>query len=72
MKKYLLLLSMIGLFITPMSANAAGEYGLGVTIASNSIDTAGKEDVDSNGSIDGTKNVSDDLHRFSFRRIYLQ
>ena len=60
MKKYLLLLSVLGLFIAPLSANA-GEYGVGVSIASNSLDTAGKEDIDSNGTIDGTKNVSDDI-----------
>ncbi|MDC3090024.1 hypothetical protein OA346_02105 [Candidatus Pelagibacter sp.] len=60
MKKYLLLLSMLGLFFAPLSANA-GEYGLGVSIASNSLDTAGKEDIDSNGTIDTTKNVSDDI-----------
>ena len=60
MKKYLLLLSVLGLFIAPLSANA-GEYGFGVTVASNSLDTAGKEDIDSNGTIDATKNVSDDI-----------
>ena len=60
MKKYLLLLSTLAIFIAPISANA-GEMGLGVTIASNSLDTAGKEDVDSDGTIDATKNVSDDI-----------
>ena len=60
MKKYLLLLSTLAILIAPVSANA-GEYGLGVTIASNSLDTAGKEDIDSNGTIDATKNVSDDI-----------
>ena len=60
MKKYLLLLSTLAILIAPVSANA-GEYGLGVTIASNSLDTAGKEDVDSNGTIDATKNVPDDI-----------
>ena len=60
MKKYLLLLSTLVIFITPLSANA-GEYGLGVSIASNSLDTAGKEDIDSNGTTDATKNVSDDI-----------
>ena len=38
--------------------------GLGVSIASNSLDTAGKEDIDSNGTIDATKNVSDDIFWF--------
>ena len=60
MKKYLLLLSTLAILIAPVSANA-GEYGLGVTIASNSLDTAGKEDLNSNGTIDATKNVSDDI-----------
>ena len=60
MKKYLLLLSTLAIFIAPLSANA-GEYGLGVSIASNSLDTAGKEDIDSNGTTDATKNVSDDI-----------
>ena len=60
MKKYLLLLSTLAIFIAPISANA-GEYGLGVTIASNSLDTAGKEDIDNNGTTDATKNVSDDI-----------
>ena len=46
--------------IRDRSANA-GEYGLGVSIASNSLDTAGKEDIDSNGTTDATKNVSDDI-----------
>ena len=56
MKKYLLLLSTLAIFIAPISANA-GEYGIGVTVASNSLDTSGKEDIDSNGTIDTTKNV---------------
>ncbi|MBD1166829.1 hypothetical protein IDG49_03540, partial [Pelagibacterales bacterium SAG-MED07] len=37
------------------------EVTVGVTISSNSLDTAGKEDVDSNGTIDDTKNVTDDF-----------
>jgi len=70
MKKYLLLLSILGLCVAPLSANATGEYGIGVTIASNSIDTAGKEDVDSNGTIDATKNVSDDIYTGSIFAEY--
>ena len=60
MKKYLLLLSTLAIFIAPVTASA-GEYGLGVSIASNSLDTAGKEDVGSDGTTDATKNVSDDI-----------
>jgi len=43
-----------------VSANASG-FGMGISISSNTLDTAGKEDVDSNGTIDATKNVSDDI-----------
>ena len=74
MKKYLLLLSTLAIFITPLSANA-GEYGLGVTIASNSLDTAGKEDIDNNGTTDATKNVSVYTHvciLALYVRIYTQ
>ena len=34
---------------------------MGVSLSTNTLDTAGQEDVDSNGSIDDTKNVSDDF-----------
>ena len=34
---------------------------MGISISSNSLDTAGKEDVDSNGTIDAKKTVSDDI-----------
>ena len=43
-----------------VSANASG-FGMGISISSNTLDTAGKEDVDSNGTIDATKNVSDKI-----------
>ena len=43
-----------------VSANASG-FGMGISISSNTLDAAGKEDVDSNGTIDATKNVSDDI-----------
>ena len=43
-----------------VAANASG-FGLGVSVSSNTLDTSGKEDVDSNGTIDATKNVSDDI-----------
>ena len=35
-------------------------YGWNIVV-DNSLDTAGKEDVDSNGTIDATKNVTDDF-----------
>ena len=43
-----------------VAANASG-FGLGVSVSSNTLDTVGKEDVDSNGTIDATKTVSDDI-----------
>ena len=43
-----------------VAANASG-FGLGVSVSTNTLDTAGKEDVDSNGTIDATKTVSDDI-----------
>ena len=43
-----------------VAANASG-FGLGVSVSSNTLDTAGKEDVDNNGTIDATKTVSDDI-----------
>ena len=60
MKKFILLLSTLGLLLTPAIANA-GNWAMGVTVSSNSLDTAGKEDVDNDGTIDDTKNVSDDF-----------
>ena len=60
MKKYLLILSTtLALLFSPIASFA--EVTVGVTISSNSLDTAGKEDVDSNGTIDDTKNVTDDF-----------
>jgi len=43
-----------------VSANASG-FGMGISISSNTLDTAGKEDVDNNGTIDDRKTVSDDI-----------
>ena len=61
MKKYLLFIATsFALFIAPVVSNAA-DWTIGVTMSSNSLDTAGSEDVDSNGTIDATKNVSDDF-----------
>ena len=60
MKKYLLLLSTtLAFFIAP--AISIADVTVGVTISSNSLDTAGKEDIDSNNTIDATKNVTDDF-----------
>ena len=60
MKKLILLFSTLALLLSPAIANASG-LAVGVTVSSNTLDTAGKEDVDSNGTIDATKNVSDDI-----------
>ena len=59
MKKYLLILStFFGLIVAPTISSA---FTVGITLSDNSLDTAGKEDVDSNGTIDDTKNVTDDF-----------
>jgi len=61
MKK--LLTSILATFILlslNVAANASG-FGLGISISSNTLDTAGKEDVDNNGTIDDRKTVSDDI-----------
>ena len=60
MKKIILLFSTLALMLSPAIANAAG-LAIGVSVSNNTLDTAGKEDVDSNGTIDATKNVSDDF-----------
>ena len=61
MRKIILLFSTLFLMLSPAIANAAG-FALGVSVSDNTLDTAGKEDVDSNGSIDAKKNVSDDFN----------
>lgn len=61
MKKIILLFSTLALMLSPVVANATQGVAVGVTVSDNSLDSAGKEDVDSNGSIDATKNVSDDI-----------
>ena len=60
MKKIIFLFSTLFLMLSPAVVNAAG-LAIGVSASSNTLDTAGKEDVDSNGTIDATKNVSDDI-----------
>ena len=68
MKKYLLsLCASFALFIAPAISNA--DIAIGLTVSSNTLDTAGKEDIDSNGTIDATKNVSDD---FTVGSIFLE
>jgi hypothetical protein len=54
---------LIGLFLilSPVASQAAGGFAIGVSVSDNTLDTAGKEDVDNNGTIDATKNVSDDF-----------
>lgn len=60
MKKIILLFSTLALMLNPVIANA-GSWAVGVSVSDNTLDTAGKEDVDSNGTIDATKTVSDDF-----------
>ena len=60
MKKIILLFSTLFLMLSPAVVNAAG-FAIGVSISDNTLDTAGKEDVDNNGSTDATKTVSDDF-----------
>ncbi len=68
MKKFLFILSTLGLLLAPAIANA--EFAVGLTISKNSLDTDGQEDVDSNNTIDATKSVSDDFTIASFFAEY--
>ena len=61
MKKILTILTLILLTSSPFASHAAGGWAVGVSASSNTLDTAGKEDTDNNGTIDATKNVSDDF-----------
>ena len=61
MKKLLLTLSSIAMLMLASLTTTAGAWTIGATISSNSLDTAAKEDVDSDGSIDDKKTVSDDF-----------
>jgi len=54
------ILSVCMLMTVSFAANASG-FGMGVTVSMNTMDTAGKEDIDSNKTIDSTKTVSDDF-----------
>ena len=67
-KKFLFILSTLGILLSPAIANA--EFAVGLSISKNSLDTDGKEDVDSNGSTDATKSVSDDFTIPSFFAEY--
>ena len=61
MKKLLLTLSSIAMLMLASLTTTAGAWTIGATISSNSLDTAAKEDVDSDGTIDDTKTVKDDF-----------
>jgi hypothetical protein len=61
MKKLLLTLSSIAMLMLAPLTTTAGAWTIGATLSSNSLDTVAKEDIDSNGTIDGTKTVSDDF-----------
>ena len=60
MKNLTTYITCLFLILSPITANAAG-FSIGVTASSNSLDTVGKEDTDNNGTIDATKNVTDDF-----------
>ena len=61
MKKLILTLSSIAMLMLAPLTTTAGAWTIGATLSSNSLDTATKEDVDSNGTIDDKKTVSDDF-----------
>jgi len=59
MKKILLSLAVVLVYIMP--ANAEITRALGLTVSSATIDSALKDDVDSNGTIDTRKSLSNDI-----------
>ena len=59
MKKILLSLAVVLVYIMP--ANAEVTRALGLTVSSATIDSALKDDVDSNGTIDTRKSLSNDI-----------
>jgi len=61
MKKINTILLGLFLILSPVASQAAGSFAIGVSVSDNTLDTAGKEDVDNNGTIDATKNVTDDF-----------
>ena len=61
MKKFITILTLILLTSSPFASHAAGGWAIGVSASNNTLDTAGKEDTDNNGTIDATKTVTDDI-----------
>jgi len=60
MRRIILSFSALFMMLSPVVANAGG-FAIGISASLNTLDTAGKEDVDNNGTTDATKNVSDDF-----------
>jgi opacity protein-like surface antigen len=69
MKKTLLFLSALFLMLNPAVSNA-GTFGVGFSISDADLDTVGKEDVDTDGTTDATKTVSDTATIGSFFAEY--
>ena len=69
MKKTLLFLSALFLMLNPAVSNA-GTFGAGFSISDADLDTVGKEDVDTDGTTDATKTVSDTATIGSFFAEY--
>jgi len=61
MKKLITYLTGLFLVFSPVTSYAAGGFAFGISASDNSLDTAGKEDTDNNGTIDATKTVTDDF-----------
>ena len=61
MNKTITTLAGLFLILSSVASHAAGGWAVGISASSNTLDTAGKEDTDNNGTIDATKNVSDDF-----------
>ena len=59
MKKILLGLASVLIYIMP--ANAELTRSIGITAVSSTIDSTVTDDIDSNGTIDTTKNISNDI-----------
>ena len=59
MKKILLGLASVLIYIMP--ANAELTRSVGITAVSSTIDSTVTDDIDSNGTIDTTKNISNDI-----------
>ena len=61
MKKLITFLTGLFLVFSPVTSYAAGGFAFGISASDNTLDTAGKEDTDNNGTIDATKTVTDDF-----------